>query len=419
MGATKREVADVVILGAGVIGASTAMQLSLRGQRVVVLERAMAGSGSTGRAAGLLGQLRSTREATRMLVDGLKIVRELEERVGTEIFVQTGSLRVAQTPARTQEIEEHIALGKEAGLPVDAISVAEIKRLLPHMAVDDLLAACYCPTDGHLQPAELLAAYIKVARDSSARFVSHAPAEVVHVQSGRVQGVTAAGVRYDTPVVVNCTGPWSYLVAELAETRLPTAAIAHVYLCTLPQVDVPIDRHSPAVRDRENRIYARPEAGGLIVGTYEAEPVLYDMETLPVDFDMSMMHPRRDDLTLATLIDSAARRFSFIDQRTPMTVTQGLMTFTPDGRPFCGTEREIAGLFHASGFCGHGIVQSPTIGRIMADLIVDGQTTYDLAQIEADRFADVAELTSRDEVKARCRRSYADYYGKVVANTAS
>ncbi len=411
----QEHVADTVILGAGVIGASIAMQLAMRGQRVIVLERALAGSGSTGRAAGLLGQLRSTREATRMLVDGLEIVRDLERRTESHIFVQTGSLRVAQTPARAREIEEHVKLGREVGLPVEHIGREEVARLLPYMKVDDLLDACYCPTDGHLQPAELLAAYIAVAREHGARFIFNAPVEQVHVRGGRVAGVRAAGHRYDAGTVVNSTGPWSYLVTELAESRLPTAAIAHVYLTTTPSDAVVIDRHSPAVRDRENRIYSRPEAGGLIVGTYEAQPVEYDMEQLPADFDMASMRPRRDDLTVATLIDAASRRFPFIGPQTPMTITQGIMTFTPDGRPFCGPDAEIEGLFHASGFCGHGIVQSPTIGRIMAEWIVDGRPTYDVSEIEADRYADVPELADRATVKARCRRTYADYYGKVVA----
>lgn len=411
--------ADVLILGAGVAGASTAMQLALRGQRVIVIERALAGSGSTGRAAGLLGQLRSTQEATRMLVDGLEIVHDLQRRTDSEIFIQTGSLRVAQTPERAREIREHVALGKQVGLPVDHISPGEVSRLLPYMKIDDLLDACYCPTDGHLQPAELLAAYIKVARDHGAQFEFNTPVETIHVQSGHAQGVTAAGQRYEAPVVVNSTGPWSYRVAELAETRLPTAAIAHVYLTTTPTPEVVVDRHSPAVRDRENRIYSRPEAGGLIVGTYEAEPLEYDMESLPVDFDMSQMRPRRDDLTVALLIAAAARRFPFIHPRTPMTMTQGIMTFTPDGRPFCGRDRAIDGLFHAAGFCGHGIVQSPTIGRIMAELILDGRASYDIAEIEADRYADVPELQDRAEVKSRCRRTYANYYGKVATTDSA
>jgi len=411
--------ADVIIVGGGVAGASTAMQLALRGTRVLVLERQMLGAGSTGRAAGLLGQLRSTKAAVTLLRDGLEVVRDVERRTGIGIFVQTGSLRIAATADRVREIEEHVRLAHEVDLPIEELDRTEVARRLPYMKTDDLLAACYCPTDGHLQPAELLAGYVRVARDHGTTFQTQTPVERAIVSGGRVQGVVAAGVEYHAPIVVNCTGPWSYLVAEKASTRLATAAIGHYYLTTTPSPDVPVDRLSPAVRDRANRIYTRPEAGGLLVGMYEAEPVEYDMERLPADFDMSQMRARRDELNVAVLIDAASRRFPFINERTPMTITTGIMTFTPDGQPCCGPSGEIEGLFHCAGFCGHGIVQSPAIGLVMSQLILDGRSQYDVGALAADRFDDVNELTVRPAIKAACYRTYSNYYGKVAATDAT
>ncbi|MBX3413769.1 MAG: FAD-binding oxidoreductase [Pirellulales bacterium] len=408
------QTADVIIIGGGVAGASTAMQLALRGQKVLVLERQMLGAGSTGRAAGLLGQLRSTKVATQMLRDGVEIVKDLERRAEVEIFVETGSLRVANTPDRAGEIRDHVALAKEVGLAVEHVDNREVARLLPYMRTDDLLDACLCPTDGHLQPAELLAAYVKVARGAGATFITQAPVEKVHVAGGRVRGVRAAGKEYSAPIVLNATGPWSYLVAERAESRLPTAAIGHYYLTTAPRDETPVSRTSPAVRDRENRIYSRPEAGGLLVGMYEDEPVEYDIEALGPDFDMSQMRAARDQYNVALLVDAASRRFPFINERTPMTITTGIMTFTPDGQPMCGADAEIQGLFHCTGFCGHGIVQSPAIGLTMAELILDGRSRYDVAQIEADRFFDILELRDRATIKQRCYQTYAGYYGQVV-----
>lgn len=409
------QTADVLIIGGGVAGASTAMQLALRGIRVTVLERAMLGSGSTGRAAGLLGQLRSTRAATAMLRDGLGVVLDLEQRTGSEIFVETGSLRVASSPERVAEIDSHVALAHEVGLPIERLDQRRMAELLPYMRVDDLLDACYCPTDGHLQPAELLAGYVRVAREHGAVFRTQSPVEAVQIEAGRIRGLRAAGIEFSAPVVVNATGPWSYLVADRAGSRLPTAALGHYYLTTLPDDSMPVDRHSPAVRDRQNRIYSRPEAGGLIVGMYEAEPVEYDMAALGPDFDMSAMRARRDELNVALLLDAAGRRFPWIEPRTPMRITTGIMTFTPDGQPLCGRDAQIEGLFHCAGFCGHGIVQSPTIGVIMAELITQGQTRYDVAQIEADRFFEMEELADRRVIEERCYATYAGYYGKVAA----
>ena len=153
------ETADVIIIGGGVAGLSTAMQLSGRGASVQILERERLGNGSTGRAAGLLGQLRGNAEHTRMLIDGVAIVRELERLAGIEIFVQTGSLRIAETAERTSEIAALVEMGKSIGFDIDHMPIEEVARLTPYMRTDDLVDACYCPTDGHLQPAEWSALY--------------------------------------------------------------------------------------------------------------------------------------------------------------------------------------------------------------------------------------------------------------------
>ena len=133
------ETADVIIIGGGVAGLSTAMQLAKHDTRVIVVERERIGNGSTGRAAGLLGQLRGTAEATRMLMDGVEVVKDLEQRADVEIFVQTGSLRVAETAERCQEIVDLVAMGKAIGFDIDHIDLQEVAGKLPYMRTDDLL----------------------------------------------------------------------------------------------------------------------------------------------------------------------------------------------------------------------------------------------------------------------------------------
>lgn len=404
---------DVIIIGGGVAGLSTAMQLAGRGASVLVLERERLGNGSTGRAAGLLGQLRGSAEATRMLMDGVEIVKELERAANTEIFVQTGSLRIAETPERAEEISSLVEMGKSIGFDIDHMPINEVARRLPYMRTDDLIDACYSPTDGHLQPAELAAAYLKVGRDRGVQYKINSPVTGILVEGGRVRGVQVGGGEYHAPVVVNAGGPWSYLNAELADAVLPTAAIGHYYLTTKPDPAHPVERLSPAIRDRHHRIYTRPESGGLIVGIYDSEPEQHDMRKLPLDFDMSRMKAARDSYQVASLIDAAHQRFPWIDERTPMTITTGIMTFTPDARPFCGKMPNIEGLYHCSGFSGHGIVQSPAIGLIMAELILDGESRYDVASIEADRYFDVPGYLTRADIERKCFDMAGNYYGKV------
>ena len=404
---------DVIIIGGGVAGLSTAMQLAGRGASVVVLERERLANGSTGRAAGLLGQLRGNAEHTRMLIDGVAIVRELERLAGVEIFVQTGSLRIAETPERAAEIAALVEMGTSIGFEIDHMPIDEVARRMRYMRTDDLLEACYCPSDGHLQPAELAGAYIKIGKQRGVRYETNTPVIDIVLEGGRVRGVKTARGEFFAPAVVNAGGPWSYLNAELAQTVLPTAAIGHYYLTTRPNPNHPVERLSPAVRDRGLRIYTRPESGGLIVGIYDAEPELHEMRKLPIDFDMSRMKAARDSMQVARLIDAAHQRFPWIDERTPMSVTTGIMTFTPDARPFCGKMPDIDGLFHCSGFSGHGIVQSPVIGVIMAELILDGRSSYDVKSIEADRYFDMPGYIERADIEAKCVDMAGNYYGKV------
>jgi sarcosine dehydrogenase len=405
--------ADVIIIGGGVAGLSTAMQLAGRGAKVLVLERERLGNGSTGRAAGLLGQLRGNAEHTRMLIEGVAIVKELERLADIEIFIQTGSLRLAETAERATEISSLVEMGRSIGFEIDHMPIEDVAWRMPYMRTDDLLDACYCPTDGHLQPAELAGAYIKIGKQRGVEYRTNTPVTDILVDSGSVRGVKTADGEYHAPVVVNAGGPWSYLNAELAETVLPTAAIGHYYLTTRPDKNHPVDRLSPAVRNRELRIYTRPESGGLIVGIYDSEPDLYDMRKLPVDFDMSRMKAARDSIQVARLIEAANARFPWIDERTPMTITTGIMTFTPDARPFCGKMPDIEGLYHSSGFSGHGIVQSPAIGLIMSELILDGKSSFDVSSIEADRYFDMPGYLDRDDIEAKCVSMAGNYYGKV------
>jgi len=406
-------VSDVIVIGGGVAGLSTAMQLAVRGSSVVVLERERLGNGSTGRAAGLLGQLRWHAEHTRMLMDGVEIVRELESQADVEIFVQTGSLRVAETPERVEEIAALVEMGKSIGFDIDQISIEEVKRRLPYMETADLLDACFCPTDGHLQPAELVSAYIKVGKANGVQYQVESPVVGILTEGGKVRGVRTTKGEFHAPVVVNAGGPWSYLNAELANECLPTSAIGHYYLTTRPDPAHPVDRLSPAIRDRELRIYSRPESGGLIVGMYDAEPELHDMRKLPADFDMSAMKASQASLHVAMLLDATQRRFPWINERSPMTITTGIMTFTPDGKPFCGKMPNVEGLYHCAGFSGHGIVQSPTIGVIMAELILNGQSSYDISSIEADRYFDLPGYGTRSDIEEKCVEMAGNYYGKV------
>ncbi|GMU92750.1 MAG: hypothetical protein AMXMBFR4_18080 [Candidatus Hydrogenedentota bacterium] len=408
---------DAIIVGSGVAGLSTAMEFGLRGHRTLVLERRGLASGSTSRAAGLLGQMRTTVDAVRMLMDSVRILHGIEDRSGINVFHQTGSIRIAQNAARVDELRRDVGVSLAAGLTVHTIESAEVLRLAPYVRVDDVIEACYCPSDGYLDPPTLARAYIQVARGIGVSFVEHAPVERIHSNGETVSGVRACGVDYFAPVVVNAAGPWAHLVSNFADQMLPTAGIAHYYLTTRECDQVDISPDTPTLRDRENRIYSRPCDGGLRVGIYETRPETIAVERLPVDYSMDGMTAARDHPTVRSLMDAAARRFPRITTDTPMEIRGGIMAFTPDGGPLLGEFPQLKGFFHCAGFCGHGVTQSPALGPLMADLVFDGVRRYDAAQLEADRFADFPDLQTREAVEAKCAACYANYYGKSEQST--
>ncbi len=401
---------DVIIIGGGASGCSTAMQLSLQGRSVLVLDKAQFGSGSTGQAAGLGAQLRSNPSETRLLMEGIEVVGEMERKLNEKIFTRTGSLHVAATEDRSGELRDFVESGKTIGFDIDLVDREFAKSRLPCMRTDDLIEFCYCPTDGHFAPSELLNGYIRIARDAGATFLSQTRVEDIMMSGGRVKGVQTAGASFFAPVVVNAAGPWSYLVAELTQTPMATATLGHYYLVTEPVSGVQISPTDAAIRDRANRIYSRPEMGGLLVGSYEQEPVEYSMEALPEDFQMSEIRIQRDNLNVALLIEAASRRFPFINERTPMSVTTGIMTFTPDGHALCGPVHDVEGLYYCTGFNGRGVFQSTSVGFLLADIICKGRSRYQMGHLDADRFSGEPWLGDRESIRTRCCDRYANHY---------
>ena len=401
---------DVIIIGGGASGCSTAMQLSLQGRSVLVLDKAQFGSGSTGQAAGLGAQLRSNPSETRLLMEGIEVVGEMERKLNEKIFTRTGSLHVAATEDRAGELRNFVESGKTIGFDIELVDREFAKSRLPCMRTDDLIEFCYCPTDGHFAPNELLNGYIRIARDAGATFLSQTRVEDIMMSGGRVKGVQTAGASFFAPVVVNAAGPWSYLVAELTQTPMATATLGHYYLVTEPVPGVQISPTDAAIRDRANRIYSRPEMGGLLVGSYEQEPVEYSMEALPEDFQMSEIRIKRDNLNVALLIEAASQRFPFINERTPMSVTTGIMTFTPDGHALCGPVHDVEGLYYCTGFNGRGVFQSTSVGFLLADIICKGRSRYQMGHLDADRFSGEPWLGDRESIRTRCCDRYANHY---------
>ena len=403
---------DFIIVGSGMAGLSSALHLANRGQRVVVLEQGRLASGATSRASGLIGQMRSSADATRLVMESLRFIQEVEARTGSHVFHQTGSIRLAQNEHRVDELDADLETATRAGLPCERVDAAWLAQRMPFMRSDDIQTAAYCPSDGYLNPPELAQAYIALAKSRGVEFRERCRVEAIRISNGKVTGIRANAALIDAPVVINAAGPWAHLIADFAEQQLPTAGIIHRYFTTHSDAGTLYPPDAPTVRDRELRIYARPKDGALRVGIYERTAEGFDMAAAGRDFRMDKLETDSNHLTIQQLIESTTNRFPVFQRDTPIELTAGVMGFSPDGNSLLGTIADIEGLYHAAGLCGHGVAQSGELGAIVADLILEGTCRYNLDALRADRFEDIPDLANADQAQHACEAAYGAYYGR-------
>jgi glycine cleavage system aminomethyltransferase T/glycine/D-amino acid oxidase-like deaminating enzyme len=403
------EHARAVVIGGGVGGASIAYHLAELGWTdVVLVDRAELTSGSTFHSAGLVGQLRSSVTLTKMMMYGAALYRRLAEETGTDpSWHEVGSLRLASSPERQEELRRQAGWAKTFGLSVELISPAEAHELFPLMSLDGVLGAVYLPTDGWLDPSGLALALAAGARKGGVSIRSKTRVVGIGVERGRVTGVTVEhkGERSDirADVVVNAGGMFAPEIGRLAGVNVPIIPMAHEYLFT-EAIDG-VHPGLPTMRDPDNLVYYREEVGGLCMGGYERHPAPWGLDGVPADFNGKLLAP--DWPRFEEIMDGAVRRVPAIADAGVNRMINGPEGFTPDNEFILG-ESEVRGFFVAAGFCAHGIAGAGGIGRQMATWIVDGEPELDLWKMDIRRFGPA--YRSQAYTLARTVEVYATYY---------
>lgn len=396
--------ARCVIVGAGVGGASIAYHLARLGWRdLVVLDQHDLAEGTTWHSAGFVGQLRSTIGQTRMIMYSSGLYAELREQTGRDPgWRGVGSLRVACTPARVQELDRLAGSATTFGLQMDLVTPAQARERLPLLAVDDVLAAAWLPADGYLDPALLTEALAAGARANGVACHPHTRVTGFELISGRIAAVHTDRGTIATETVVNAAGAAAGVVARMAGTSVPIVPMRHQYVVTEP-LDPPVG-DVPTVRDPDHIVYFRPEAGGLLVGGYVREPVTWDSET-PLAEARTLFEPDRERFAEAWA--GAEKRVPALRDAVLAKVVNGPEAFTPDGEFILG-ETEVRGFWVAAGFCVHGLAGAGGIGKVMAEWIVDGQPEWDITTMDVRRFG--RHLRSRPYARVKALDAYSRYY---------
>ena len=396
--------ARAVVIGGGVGGCSILYWLTKLGWAdAVLVERAELTSGSTFHSAGLVGQLRGSLALTRMMMNSVELYRTLGEEVGLETgWREVGSLRLASSEERVEELARQAGWAKTFGLPLELISAAEAQRLFPPMSTDGVLGAAYLPTDGYIDPSQLTFALAEGARRGGAEIYQHTRVTGIAVERGRVTGVVTDQGAIEAEVVVNAGGMFAKELGALAGVNVPVVPMAHEYLVTKP-AGLPLDM--PTMRDPSLLVYFRPESGGLIMGGYERRPAPWSLDGIPADFNGKLL--AEDWPRFEELMDNALVRVPALEEMEVIRLINGPEAFTPDGEFILGPT-EVRGLWTAAGFCAHGLAGAGGMGRLVAEWIAEGTPSLDTWEMDSRRFG--RQYRSRSYTLARTLEVYETYY---------
>jgi glycine cleavage system T protein len=397
--------ARVVIIGGGVGGTSVAYHLVQRGwSDVVLLERAQLTSGSTFHSAGLVGQLRSTMPLTRLMMESVALYRRLTQETGVDIgWREVGSLRLASSDARMEELQRQSGWGTSFGLPIELISAADAQRRFPIMTVEGVRGAAYLATDGYLDPSGLALALAEGARRGGARICEGVRVTGIRLETGGVRGVETDSGPIESELIVNAAGIFAPEIARMAGITVPIIPMAHQYLVTRVRETVPEDL--PTMRDPDRLVYFRRDAAGLVMGGYERDPAPFGLGGIASDFNNRLLPedwPRFEPLS-----ENAVTRVPALEHADVVKLVNGPEAFTPDNEFVLG-ESSVRGFFVAAGFCAHGIAGAGGMGKAMAQWIIDGQPELDLWKMDLRRFG--GQYRSQAYSLARTHEVYATYY---------
>ena len=378
--------ARVVVIGGGIIGASVAYHLTKLGWTdLLLLEQGRLSSGTTWHAAGLVGQLRATESGTRLVQYSAALYVELEEETGLATgFKRCGGVTVARTRDLMTHLRRTAAAAEAFGLECDLLTPARAKDRYPLLHTDDLLGAIWLPGDGTANPTDVTNSLARGARNRGATIRQGVRTIGVDTRDGAVTGVRTDHGDVEAEIVVNCAGQWAKAVGALAGVNVPLHSAEHFYVVSdqIPGVH----RDLPILRDPDGYTYFKEEVGGLVVGGFEpqAKPWLAPDE-LPYPFEFRLLDEDWDHFSV--LMESALHRIPILQRTGIRKFYNGPESFTPDNQFLLGEAPELRNFFVAAGFNSVGIASAGGAGRALAEWVVNGEPTSDLAAVDIRRFA--------------------------------
>ena len=378
--------ARVVVIGGGIAGASVAYHLTRLGWTdVVVLERRQLTGGTTWHAAGLVTQLRASQTLIELARDAVNLYATLEEETGRATgFRQTGSITVARTQGRMDELRHIVSLGRVFGIEIHEITPREAGERLPLIITDDIVGAIYIPKDGQAVPGDAATAMAAAAESAGASIFEETKVTAIHRRNGAVSGVSTPRGDVECEYVVNCAGMWAREVGLMCGVAVPSQAAEHMYLVTKP---MGIPRDMSCLRDPDGHIYLRrdiQEEGAILMGGFEPHAKPWGMDGISDDHNFSLLDPDWDHFK--PFWHAALERMPSIEEAGIDRFNVGAESFTPDNMFIMGEAPEVRNFFVAAGLNSTGISNAPGVGKAVAEWMVEGAPTMDLTEVDIRRF---------------------------------
>ena len=398
---------DAVVIGSGALGGSTAWHLSRVGRRVALLDRHAIGSQTSPRAAGLSAVLRPSEMMTRLAARGVEKLLRFAEDTGIDVGVQrSGSLKVARSERLARQLEAEVARGRAYGVEVRLVSRAEAQERMPFLQPQDAEAITYCPDDVYLDPARLTQGYAAAAARLGCALLPGTEVREVLVEAGAVAGVRTGEGTLRASVVVDAAGAWLRGVTSFARD-LPMLAVRHQLLITEP---LPQSRPGqPITRVLDANVYVRPCDGGLMLGGYESDPMLFDdppEDVAEVPLDLGV---------LRRLAVQVAGEFPVFQDAKMAVARAGLPTMTFDDEHVIGPVPDLPGFYVIGGCNVGGLSTAPAFGEALCDLILDGSRAQAIAPLLPERVA--GRAITADMLRAACHAHYAQHYWSDAARS--
>ena len=379
--------AKVIIIGGGVIGCSVAYHLSKLGWNdIVLLERKQLTSGTTWHAAGLIGQLRASANMTKLAKYTQELYFDLEKETGVSTgFKRVGSISVALTNERMEELKRSAAMARAFGVDVEEISPREIKNRYPHINLERVVGGVFLGKDGQGDPANIALALAKGARQEGAKIYEGVTATKIFKNQNKVTGVEWTNRhgergRISCEEIVNCAGMWGHSVGKMLGTNIPLHACEHFYIVTEPIAEL---TQLPVLRVPDECAYYKEDAGKMLLGAFEPNAKPWGMSGIPKDFEFDQLP--EDFEHFEPILEMAVNRVPMLEKAGIHTFFNGPESFTPDDAYHLGRSPEMENVWVAAGFNSIGIQSAGGAGMALAQWMQDKETPFAVGDVDISR----------------------------------